>query len=148
MCRRLHGLIQDSLLLQCKAELEVEGFQDAAENISIDDKLARLDAYMQFWEAGRSKFTTSFTNSVAQSCRLIALSSSLLAYVSNDTQVNFLQIPSEVFDIPARQWKLPPFPDNIVALAIDQTQELLVILTLCVAPYVLPLCIPLTIDSD
>lgn len=140
MCRRLRDIIQDSLLLRCKTELDVEGFQDAAEDISIDVKLARLDAYKQFWEAGRGKFTTRFTYPGAVHTPLCAISSTLLAYVRNETEVHFIQIPSEVFDIPARQWELPPFPYTISKLAIDQSQELLVILTLPDAAYVFCPC--------
>lgn len=126
VCRHFYDTIRKSLLLQYRSELEIEGLDYG----STDKKMGHLTAYRQFWEAGEGEFTETFTSQREMDSLPWVLSSTVFAYALSDNQVRLRQIPSRIFGVLARQWDLPPFAFGISGIAIDQSQELLVVLEL------------------
>lgn len=66
-----------------------------------------------------------------------AQSSTVLAFMLSDSEVAFRQIPSRIFDVPLKQWTLPPFPFRVISIALDQAQQLLVVLQAPTEEYVI-----------
>lgn len=122
-------IIGGSALLQYRLELRRSGLQDGPRNtLSILERMERLRAYTDAWKDLRWSTCIELPNIDVVTHDMDIAPGGILTFRSKrESKIIFVQIPSNLRDIPMRQWE-HSFSFHPHQYALDPSEDILVVL--------------------